>query len=86
MKGNTLGELVKCKSSKNIFQTNFPEKPDISAFLIGFERHLPDMSGPLQFLRVNQAYLCSMPGSNKVYQTCPAPGPDMFGQAFLCID
>jgi hypothetical protein len=36
MKGNTLGELVKCKSSKNIFQTNFPEKPDISAFLIGF--------------------------------------------------
>jgi 5'-3' exonuclease len=45
IKTDALGELVKCKSSKNIFQTNFPENPDISNFLATFQRRLPDMSG-----------------------------------------
>jgi hypothetical protein len=44
--GDALSELVKCKSSKNIFQTNFPKNPDISAYLSGFQRRLPDMSSP----------------------------------------
>jgi hypothetical protein len=31
-----LGELVKCKSSKNSFQSNLPEKPDIFDLLTRF--------------------------------------------------
>jgi hypothetical protein len=37
IKGDTLGELVKCKSLKNSFQTNLPEKLNISGLLAGFQ-------------------------------------------------
>jgi hypothetical protein len=36
IKGDTLGELVKCKSSKNIFQTNFSENRTYPPFFTRF--------------------------------------------------
>jgi hypothetical protein len=46
IKGDALGELVKCKSTKTSSKPKLPEKLDISGFLTGFERHKRDMSGP----------------------------------------
>jgi hypothetical protein len=37
IKRDALGELVKCKSSKNSFEPNSPENLDISGFLAGFQ-------------------------------------------------
>jgi hypothetical protein len=37
IKGDALGELVKCKSSKNSFESNSLENSDISGFLAGFQ-------------------------------------------------
>jgi hypothetical protein len=36
IKGEALGESVKCKSSKSIHKPKVPEKPDIFGFLTGF--------------------------------------------------
>jgi hypothetical protein len=47
-RGGILGELVKCKSSKNSFQSKLPEKMDISSLLTGIQKPLSDMSGPLR--------------------------------------
>jgi hypothetical protein len=41
-----LGEFVKCKTSKSIHKSKFIEKSDISKFLTGFQKLLPDMSVP----------------------------------------
>jgi hypothetical protein len=46
MKSDTLGELVKCKSSKNSFEPNSPENPSVSGFLVVFQKVKPGMSGP----------------------------------------
>jgi hypothetical protein len=71
IKGDTLGKLVKCKSSKNFFQTNLPENLDISGLLTVFQRRLPDMFGSLLIPPVNRAYPGPLPGYSKVYRTCP---------------
>jgi hypothetical protein len=66
--GDTLGELVKCKSSKNSFQSNLPEKSDISGLLTGFQKPLSDMSEPLRIpqssglIRVHCRVLVSITG------------------------
>jgi hypothetical protein len=41
-RGDALSKLVKCKSMKSYFQSNFPVK----SRHIGFQRCLPDMSVP----------------------------------------
>jgi hypothetical protein len=46
IKGDALVELVNCKSLKSIHKQKFPEKPNISEFLTGLQRLLPDMSDP----------------------------------------
>jgi hypothetical protein len=46
IKGDALGELVKCKSSKSISKPKISEKSDISGFLARFQKVLPDMSAP----------------------------------------
>jgi hypothetical protein len=43
---DTLGEFVKYKSLKTLSKPKFPEKLDISRFRTGFQRHLPETSGP----------------------------------------
>jgi hypothetical protein len=41
-----LGELVKCKIMKSIHKAKFLVKPNISELQTGFQRLLPDMTGP----------------------------------------
>jgi hypothetical protein len=48
IKGDTLGELVKCKTLKYILKPKFPEKPDISGLQAGLQRLLPDVWPPAQ--------------------------------------
>jgi hypothetical protein len=43
---DALGELVKHKTSKTIFQPKFPEMSDIPGFQTGFQRGFLDMSDP----------------------------------------
>jgi hypothetical protein len=75
--GDTLSELVKCKSSKNSFQSKLPAKLNISGLLTGFQKPMPDMFGPqprhdraTQNSSVHRIYLGPLSGSSKYYRTC----------------
>jgi hypothetical protein len=78
IKGDTLGELVKCKSSRNSFQFNLPEKIDIRSLdriLERFVGHVRPWTrtclGPSVFSSVLRTYLSLLPDSSKFYQICP---------------
>jgi hypothetical protein len=46
IKGDALGELVKCKSPKRISKQKFLGILDITKFLTGFQKPKPNMFGP----------------------------------------
>jgi hypothetical protein len=69
-KGDKLGELVKCKTSKSILPPKTPIRPDISGLLAGFQRLWSDMSGsqarhvrPLSLIRLSSRVLEAFPRS-----------------------
>jgi hypothetical protein len=59
--GDTLGELVKCKTSKI-----YPTTKNLFGPLAGFQRLWLDISGLSAFSRVNQAYPPSRPDSRGI--------------------
>jgi hypothetical protein len=84
-----LGELVKCKTSKTIFQPKFLEMPDISGLQTEFQRGFLDMSDPqpghvrasLLPQRLSPWPDLSNPLTRfeRALSKCMAPSPDMSG-------
>jgi hypothetical protein len=75
-----LGELVKSKSSKSIHKPNVSEKLDISGFLTGFQKALPNMFEfhlILGLAQLSRTYLGPRSGSSNLSWTCSAPEPNM---------
>jgi hypothetical protein len=68
-RGDALGQLVKCYSSKSISKPKFPAKPDLSRFLTGFQKPKPDMSGPSSYMST------SAPSSSIVKSLPDLSGP-----------
>jgi hypothetical protein len=80
IKGDALGELVKSKSSKSIHKPNVSEKLDISRFLTGFQKALPNMFEfhlILGLAQLSRTYLGPRLGSSNLSWTCSDPEPNM---------